>query len=95
MLIGVSLHHHEHQVSVEETCADCQHHVHHAGHLTAQAVDFHECMLCQLHSLPYLMPTVLHPAITVCIIHAIYMVSPKMCSNRVIGIHSPRAPPYL
>ena len=72
MLMGVSLHHHEHQASVEETCADCLHHVHHAGHLTAQTVDFHECVLCLLHSLPYLMPSILHLAIAICIIHAVY-----------------------
>lgn len=95
MLMGVSLHHHEHQTSVEETCADCQHHVHHAGHLTAQTVDFHECVLCQLHSLPYLMPSVLHLAIAICVIHAAYMLSSEKYRNRVIGIHSPRAPPCL
>lgn len=95
MLFSVSLHHHEHQASVEETCVDCQHHVHHAEHLTAQTVDFHECILCQLHSLPYLMPAILHLAVAIYIVHVVYMLSSEKCRNHAVGIHSPRAPPYL
>ena len=95
MLLAVSLHHHDYQASVEETCADCQHHVHHAGHITAQTVELHECVLCQLHSLPYLMPAAVHLVIAICFIHTIYTLSTEKCQNRVIGIHSPRAPPYL
>lgn len=94
MQISVSLHHHQLHTSVEETCADCLHHVHHAGHLTTQTVDFHECVLCQLHSLPYLVASVLHLAVAICIIHTVYVVSSEKCRNRASGLHSPRSPPY-
>ncbi len=94
MQICVSLHHHELHTSVEETCADCLYHVHHAGHLTAHTVDFHECVLCQLHSLPYLMASVLHLAVAICIMHTVYVVSSEKCRNRISGLRSPRSPPY-
>ena len=93
MLIIVSLHHHTHQASVEETCADCLHHVSHAGHLTMQTVDLHECLLCQLYNLPYLEATPLHLVLYNSIILAVYAYHCDKCRNRVPGIHSPRAPP--
>ena len=93
MMISVSLHHHNYQASVEETCADCQHHVRHAGHLTMQTVDFHECLLCQLYNLPYLEATALHLALYTCIILVVYAQPYDKCGNSVTGIHSPRAPP--
>lgn len=95
MLFCVSLHRHEYRASVEETCADCLHHVHHAGHVTAQTINFHECILCQLHSLPYLMPSILHLAVAICVTHAVYMFLAEKCRNHVDGIYSPRAPPCL
>ncbi len=93
MIFGVSLHNHGEQASVTETCAECQHHVHHAGHLTVQSVDFHECPLCQLHSVPYLMPSILHLAVVSCFILSGYAILCERCINDIIAVYSPRAPP--
>ena len=94
MILCVSLHHHEYQIPVEETCLDCQHHVHHAGHVTTQTVDFHKCMLCQLHSLTYLVPAILHLAIAICVTHVVRVIFCEKHINGIVGINSPRAPPY-
>ena len=59
MLLAVTFHHHgEAQVThADFYCADCAHHVHHDGHLTALQNTMHDCVLCQLQSTPYLAPS--------------------------------------
>lgn len=58
MLLLASVHHHDLAVVVEDTtCYACQHHLHHNGHLTAEAQHISTCMLCQFLSLPFLTPS--------------------------------------
>ena len=59
MLLAVTFHHHGEAQGTHADfyCADCAHHVHHDGHLTALQNTMHDCVLCQLQSTPYLAPS--------------------------------------
>ena len=61
MMIAVTFHHHGEAQRADAAihCQDCEHHVHHDGHLLALQHTMHDCVLCQLQSTPYLSPTLL------------------------------------
>lgn len=94
MLIAVTFHHHS---GAEEastvSCYDCVHHIHHDGHLTAQQSFTHECVLCQLHSLPYVIPSIIHIASFIAIVHVVFAIICPFIKTRQGNIISTRAPP--
>ena len=55
MLLAITFHHHAEVEGSSATfyCYDCAHHINHDGHLTAEHGFVHDCALCQLHDLPY------------------------------------------
>lgn len=61
MLVAISFHHHEEVEDdvVASYCQDCLHHVHHSGHIASTHSFTHDCLLCQLHSTSYLVPTLI------------------------------------
>lgn len=54
MMTAITFHHHSEAegASVVSYCYDCEHHIHHDGHLTASKSFAHDCVLCQLHRPP-------------------------------------------
>ena len=97
LLLAVSFHHHSEAegASVVATCQDCIHHIHHDGHLTAQTSFSHDCVLCQLQSLPYVTPNIIRIAVFMAITHIVYTVSCPFVKTREGDILSTRAPPAL
>ena len=97
MMLAITFHHHsEAEGSVAMSyCYDCAHHIHHDGHLTAEQNFMHECVLCHLHSLPYVVPTIVHIAVFVAMVHVAFVVSCPFAKTRQGDIHSTRAPPVL
>ena len=53
MMVLSGLHHHKTLADVGTDCSACAHHVHHSGHLTADANHMDDCVLCQFLSLVY------------------------------------------
>jgi hypothetical protein len=54
MMVLFSLHHHSFHADLEHSCVQCEHHLPHAGHFSAQTVSHGDCVLCQFTSLQYL-----------------------------------------
>ena len=94
MMMTVALHRHggEPETYVAAYCNDCLHHVHH-GHLMATQHAAHDCVICQLQSMPFLVPvlTVLAVAVGACR----FLGVAACCATvlRACGMASPRAPP--
>lgn len=97
MLLAVTFHHHSQAEGSVATsyCYDCEHHIHHDGHLIAESPISHDCVLCQLSSLPYVVPTILHIVVFVAMAHVVFSVSCPFVKTREGDIHSTRAPPVL
>ena len=58
MLLVTSLHTHGGYVA-DTVCTDCVNHAPHAGHLSNGTIHMDNCLLCQLSTLPYLVPIVI------------------------------------
>ena len=97
LLIAVTFHHHSEaeRASAVPFCQNCINHVHHNGHLTAQISFSHDCVLCQLQSLPYVVPTTVRIAVFMAIAHIVYIVSCPFVKTREDDVLSTRAPPAL
>lgn len=97
MLLAITFHHHSVAEGSAATtyCYDCAHHIHHDGHLTAELSFMYECVLCHLHSLPYVVPVVIHIAAFVAMVHVVLAVSCPFVKTREGDILSTRAPPVL
>lgn len=97
MMLAITFHHHSEAEGSAATsyCYDCAHHIHHDGHLTAEQCFMHECVLCHLHSLPYVVPTVVHIAVFIAMVHVAFAVSCPFVKTREGDIRSTRAPPVL
>lgn len=95
MMLAITFHHHSEagEGSATSYCYDCAHHIHHDGHLTAEHSFAHECVLCQLHSLPYVVPTIVRIAAFVAIAHVAFCVACPYVKKREGTILSTRAPP--
>ena len=97
MMLAITLHHHTEAEGAQATfyCYDCAHHIHHDGHIAPQQSLMHVCVLCQLHSLPYLVPTMIHIAVLVAMVHVALVASCPFVKTRLADIHSTRAPPAV
>ncbi|WP_449139220.1 hypothetical protein [Segatella sp.] len=97
MMIAITFHHHTEAegATAVSHCYECEHHIHHDGHLTAEHSFAHECVLCQLHSLPYVVPTLVRIAAFIAIVHVAFVVPCPFVKHREGCIHSTRAPPVL
>ena len=97
MMIAVTFHHHGEAQRSDAAihCQDCEHHVHHNGHILPFQHSMHDCVLCLLQNTPYLLPTVL--LLTVCIVLCRIIRKP-VCARRLLRSNDAkksRAPPYL
>ncbi len=61
LLLAVSLHRHNGcgEAAAVEYCRECAHNIRHGGHIAAQQTTAHECVLCQLQSMPCMVPLTL------------------------------------
>lgn len=57
MLLLSSLHHHEPAPAEQTACYSCLHHLPHGGHLSSQAGEMPNCVLCHFLSLPFVAGT--------------------------------------
>ena len=76
-------------------CSDCNHHVHHDGHLATSQGFTQECPICHLQSLPYVVPTIVHIAAFVAMVYVAFSMSCLFVKTRQGDIQSTRAPPAL
>ncbi len=97
MMLAFTFHHHSEAEgsAVTSYCYECAHHIHHDGHLTAEQNFMHECVLCQLHSLPYVVPNIVHIAVFIAMVHIAVVMSCPFVKTRQGDVHSTRAPPVL
>lgn len=97
MLLAITFHHHSEAEGQTATsyCYDCAHHIHHNGHLVADHNFTHDCVICQLHSLPYVVPTIVHIALFVAMVHVAFVMSCPFVKTCECDTHSTRAPPVL
>lgn len=97
MMIAITFHHHTEAegATAVSHCYECEHHIHDDGHLTSEHSFAHECVLCQLHSLPYVVPTLVRIAAFIAIVHVAFVVPCPFVKHREGCIHSTRAPPVL
>lgn len=97
MMVAITFHHHSEAEGASATscCYDCSHHIHHNGHLSSGQSFTHDCVLCQLNSLPYVVPTMVHIAIFVAMVHVVFAMSCPFFKTCQCDIHSTRAPPTL
>ena len=96
MMIAVTFHHHDETLVADAivSCQDCEHHVHHNGHIYALQNVMHDCALCQLQSTPYLTPSTTMLAAAVMAMLVIRIAACSKCKFVAIDTRSTRAPPY-
>lgn len=97
MMIAVTFHHHGEAQRADAAihCQDCEHHVHHDGHLLALQHTMHDCVLCQLQGTPYLSPTLL-TLVAFIVLHPV--IRKPICAQCLMQTNdekSTRAPPYI
>ena len=94
MLILSSLHVHD-EAPASSRCSECINHIPHQGHISLGTVHIHDCLLCQLASLPFLAAVAVSLAV-VSLGHVVALVqtSAKL-SVASCPLHSPRAPPVF
>ncbi len=96
MMVIMYTHVHQEEPVTNGVCTLCMHHIHHAGHLSSQGTTVHDCLICQLLSMPFVLPALAILAsyiiLTVRIRRQTILFMPVLrISNK-----SPRAPPvYL
>lgn len=95
MMIAITFHHHSaaEGTAAMSYCYDCVHHIHHDGHLTADQNFAHDCVICQLHSLPYVVPTIANIAAFIAMANVVFVMSCPFVKTRKTDIHYTRAPP--
>ena len=95
MMLLSGLHCHEVTANAAIDCADCTHHVHHSGHLTADASHMDDCVLCQFLSLVYTPAVSLLVVIPFCLTILSTPSNVNMVSCEAGQKNSTRAPPFI
>lgn len=96
MLLAITFHYHTAADgdSAAAYCSDCDHHVHHDGHLATSQGFTQECPICHLQSLPYVVPTIVHIAAFVAMVYVAFSMSCLFVKTRQGDIQS-TGPPYF
>ena len=97
MLLAITFHYHTAAEggSAAAYCSDCNHHVHHDGHLATSQGFTQEYPICHLQSLPYVVPTIVYIAAFVAMVYVAFSTSCLFAKLRKGDIQSTRAPPAL
>ena len=94
ILVFSSLHIHDYVVA-QGDCYECANHLHHSGHISLQTASFHDCVLCQFVSLPFLLALTLVVAVAVAVGTLRLVTSFSLYLSAASSIHAPRAPPVI
>lgn len=93
MLLLSSLHVHTAAPVMVGTCVDCVNHMPHAGHISLNTLDVHDCVLCQFTSLPFIVTVAVVTAVAI----LTYAVVPSQQLANLLSVAGspliPRAPP--
>lgn len=95
MLVMSSFHVHSEYTTLTTDCTECEHNIHHSGHLTAAVLSLDDCVLCQFAVMTYL-PAVVSVAfffITLFHVDALRRNQTVVCVCVETG--NLRGPPYL
>ena len=95
MLLLTSLHTHHEARTTGDDCYQCAHHQPHSGHLSAVQSVVHDCLLCQLASVPYISATVLLLVLPVRAVVRTLSRDDADFSRCVYGTKQSRAPPFV
>lgn len=95
VLVTTFHHHPEAEAPTTFYCYDCAHHINHEGHLTVNSSFDHDCVLCQLFRLPYVVPSIIKIAACAAIAYVVFCVACPFVKTREANILSTRAPPVL
>ena len=95
-LLLTMLHTHRPTVYVDDVCTQCVHHEPHAGHFSAQTASLHECVLCQLTTLQYVLPAAVVFSVLLLVNGSgVAIAYERLVPLRGTACQSPRAPPFL
>ena len=95
MLAMSSLHVHTDYHDVAADCTECQHNVHHSGHLSSAVFDLDDCVLCQFAALSFILALLSSVIFFVnlyretCVNSSQQLTAVTVCCNRL------RGPPFL
>ena len=93
MLVVSSVHVHETYEKVAVDCTECQHNVHHSGHLSSAIVSLDDCVLCQFAGLNYLPATLIVAVVLLSAMHVSRCQARQESCRRAVGVVCLRAPP--
>jgi hypothetical protein len=93
MLVCLSLHIHQTADVGEDECYDCVHHLPHSGHASAAKAALHDCLLCQLSHVPFVIPQVITIIDTWNLLPTLHLNFSQPIKEGVQGGILPRAPP--
>ncbi|MBQ7420320.1 MAG: hypothetical protein IJV17_06240 [Prevotella sp.] len=94
ILVFSSLHVHEYAVG-EGDCYECANHLHHSGHISLQVASFHDCVLCQFASLPFVAAVAIALVMTVRALSVVIVNPSSQCLSTACRVKSLRAPPVI
>ncbi|MBQ8047631.1 MAG: hypothetical protein IJ196_06885 [Prevotella sp.] len=94
LLLAISTHVHSGQIADETTCEECVNHVCHELHFSQKSFTIDDCVLCQLHDAPCLLPTLTGTPLLFAVINPAVPARESMLPTAASCIYSPRAPPY-
>lgn len=88
MLAATSLHRHQPVIPERQECTQCAHHEAHPGHLTQGVTSIHDCLICQLTTVPYAQSSEAHISAQISICTT--LIETYICSGE--GLHLQNAP---
>lgn len=94
MLYSVLHRHHEAAEHSNVVCIDCVHHTPHAGHLSIKDKDVLHCVLCQILSLSYTLPSFVNISFYKFYVSVCHQINAEQAVLRINDGISPRAPPF-
>lgn len=95
ILVLSSLHVHEYAAGGVGDCYECTNHLPHSGHISLQTASFHDCVLCQFTTLPFVMAGAVILVMTVSAQSVILINSSAQCLSTAHNVKSLRAPPVI
>ena len=95
MLVLSSAHVHSYSHSSMLECSQCVHHMPHNGHIAKAQVGIHDCILCQLVQLTFLLGTTVLPFLPLHLRHVRLLDPEKQIRLRPMQRDKSRAPPFI
>lgn len=93
MMVLLSLHTHPQGVHEDNECYQCANHLPHAGHLSTTQAAMHDCVLCQLQSMGYVLATIVTVAVLLPAAAVVFAERRQEVPVGMKGLLCSRAPP--